>query len=309
MDRELKAPSASTPAVAPPKGVVTRIGNGEVVKLGTRRLGFRDAYYLIHTLSWKAFFGSVLTIYLAANLIFAGLYFVGDHAIANARPGSFADSFFFSVETLATVGYGEMSPGTLYGHIVATVEIVSGMLALAVITGLMFARFSKPTARALFSRVAVIAPFNGVPMLMLRVANERRNSIVEASASFSMSRNEVTLEGKSYRRFYDLKLERSRSSLFALSWTMMHRIDESSPLHGIDIAALAAQQVRLLVSITGIEESLAATVHARFDYSHDAILFGQQFVDIVRADPDGRVYIDLARFHEVEPVAGPRSGE
>ena len=116
----------------------------------------------------------------------------------------------------------------------------------------------------------------------------------------------MTLEGNSFRRFYDLKLERSRSSLFALSWTMMHRIDENSPLHGIDTAALAAQQVRLLVSITGIEESLAATVHARFDYAHDAILFGHRFVDIIRADPDGRVYVDLTRFHEVEPLADPR---
>ncbi len=281
--------------------MVSRIGNTEVVKLGTRRLGFRDAYYLIHTLSWSAFFGGVLAIYLLANLIFASLYFVGDHAIANARPGSFADSFFFSVETLATVGYGEMSPGTLYCHVIATIEIVTGMLSLAVITGLMFARFSKPTARALFSRVAVVAPFNGVPMLMLRVANERRNSIVEASANASLSVIEITLEGTSFRRFYDLKLERSRSSLFALSWTMMHRIDETSPLFGVDAAALAAQQARLLVSITGIEESLAATVHARFDYAHDAILFGQRFVDVVRPASDGRVYIDLARFHDVEP--------
>lgn len=284
-------------------GVVSRIGNREVVKLGARRLEFRDAYYLIHTLSWSAFFGAVLAIYMLANLLFATLYFVGDHAIANARPGSFADSFFFSVETLATVGYGEMSPSTVYGHTVATIEIVTGMLSLAVITGLMFARFSKPTARALFSRVAVVAPFNGVPMLMLRVANERRNSIVEASASLSLSRVEMTLEGNAFRRFYDLKLERSRSSLFALSWTMMHRLDENSPLYGIDAAALAEQDARLQVSITGIEESLAATVHARCEYAHDAILFGQRFVDVVRPSPDGRVYLDLARFHDVEPHA------
>ncbi len=284
-------------------GVVSRIGNREVVKLGARRLEFRDAYYLIHTLSWRAFFGAVLAIYMLANLLFATLYFVGDHAIANARPGSFADCFFFSVETLATVGYGEMSPGTVYGHTVATIEIVTGMLSLAVITGLMFARFSKPTARALFSRVAVVAPFNGVPMLMLRVANERRNSIVEASASLSLSRVEMTLEGNTFRRFYDLKLERSRSSLFALSWTMMHRLDETSPLYAIDATALATQEARLQVSITGIEESLAATVHARFEYAHDAILFGQRFVDVVRPSPDGRVYLDLARFHDVEPHA------
>jgi inward rectifier potassium channel len=287
------------------RAVVSRIGGTDVVKLGTQRLGMRDAYYLIHTLSWRKFFGAVLAIYMSTNLVFATLYFFGDHAIANARPGMFSDCFFFSVETLATVGYGEMSPGSLYGHIVATVEIVTGMLSLATITGLMFARFSKPTARALFSRVAVVAPFNGEPMLMLRVANERRNSIVEASANLTLSWIEITLEGNSFRRVYDLKLERSRSSLFALSWTIMHRVDESSPLFGIDAATLAAQKARLLVSITGIEESLAATVHARFDYTDDAILLGQRFVDVVCTSPDGRVYIDLTRFHDVEPLDAP----
>lgn len=289
---------------SPQRGVVSRLGTIEVVKLGTRREFVRDAYYQIHTLSWRAFFGSVLSIYLLTNLVFASLYFFGDHAIANARPGSFSDCFFFSVETLATVGYGEMSPGSLYGHVVATVEIITGMLSLAVITGLMFARFSKPTARTLFSQVALVTRFNGQPMLMLRVANERGNSIVEATASVAMSRMEITQEGYPFRRFYDLRLERGRSSLFALSWTMMHRIDESSPLFGLDAAALAGQQARLQVSITGIEESLAATVHARHDYAHDAILFGQRFVDVVRTEPDGRVVVDLQRFHDVEPLTG-----
>jgi inward rectifier potassium channel len=291
------------------RGVVTRIGTTDIVKLGTRRLELRDTYYLIHTLSWRAFFGMVLTIYLLVNVTFATLYFVGDHAVANARPGSFIDCFFFSVETLATVGYGEMSPGTLYGHIIATLELITGMMSLAVIAGLMFARFSKPTARALFSKVALVTRFNGEPMLMLRAANERGNSIVEASANLAFSRIETTLEGYSFRRFYDLKLERSRSSLFALSWTMMHRIDESSPLHGLDSAALALQKARLQISITGIEESLAATVHARYDYADDAILFGQRFADVVQTGADGRVYVDLLRFHDVVPLPPPLQGE
>jgi inward rectifier potassium channel len=282
------------------RGVAIRAGNIEIIKIGGRRRGLGDAYHLLHTLSWRAFFGGVLAIYLLVNLLFATLYFVGDQAVANARPGSFVDCFFFSVETLATVGYGVMSPATLYGHIVATVEIITGMLSLAVITGLMFARFAKPTARALFSRVAVVAPFNGVPMLMLRVANERRNSIVEASAHLTLSKAERTLEGRAFRRFYDLKLERHRSSLFVLSWSIMHRVDESSPLFGEDAASLAAQDARLQVSITGIEESLAATVHARHDYRHDEILFGRHFVDVFRTEQDGKVYIDLARFHDVE---------
>ena len=282
-----------------------RIRDREIITKGINRAIFHDLFHYFMTVSWPQLFATFAAFFLAFDTIFGLAYHLRPGCIANLNPPGFAGAFFFSVETLATVGYGEMSPGSLYGHIVATVEIVTGMLSLATITGLMFARFSKPTARALFSRVAVVAPFNGEPMLMLRVANERRNSIVEASANLTLSWIEITLEGNSFRRVYDLKLERSRSSLFALSWTIMHRVDESSPLFGIDAATLAAQKARLLVSITGIEESLAATVHARFDYTDDAILLGQRFVDVVCTSPDGRVYIDLTRFHDVEPLDAP----
>jgi len=156
------------------------------------------------------------------------------------------------------IGYGVMSPATTYGHVVATCEIVTGMMSMAVITGLLFARFSKPTARMLFSRVAVITPYDGVPTLMLRVANQRRSYILEAMASMVLARDVETADGHSLRRFYDLKLERARSPMFALSWLIMHRIDADSPLSGITEEALRAGDMGLAITLSGTDETFAA---------------------------------------------------
>jgi inward rectifier potassium channel len=239
---------------------------------------------------------------LLVNLVFASAYFLGNHAISNAA--SFTDCFFFSVETLATVGYGTMSPATFYGHCIATAEIVTGMLSLAVITSLVFARFSKPTARMLFSRVAVISPYDGVPTLMLRVANQRRSYILEATASLALLRDEETNDGHSLTRFYDLKLERARTPMFALSWQIMHRIDQDSPLYGVTAQAITEGEMRLVITLSGVDETFAANVTARYTYSHQDILFGRRFVDIfTEGDHPQHLYIDLARFHDVELVA------
>jgi inward rectifier potassium channel len=195
-----------------------------------------------------------------------------------------------------------MSPATFYGHCVATAEIITGMLSLAVITSLVFARFSKPTARILFSRVAVITPYNGVPTLMFRVANQRRSYILEATASLVLVRDEETSDGHSLTRFHDLKLERARSPMFALSWQIMHRIDEASPLHGVSAQAITDENMRLLVTLSGVDETFAANVTARHNYAHEDILFEQRFVDIfTEGDHPQHLYIDLGRFHDVEP--------
>lgn len=285
-----------------PKGISLRIGQTEITKVGISRFDLHDVYHWILSLSWPQFFAGAIGVYLLANLVFATAYFLGDHAVANARPDSFADVFFFSVETLATVGYGYMSPGSLYGHIVATVEILTGLLSLAVITSLVFVRFSKPTARVLFSNVAVIAPFNGLPTLMLRVANKRRSFILEAAAIVTLVRDEMTREGNSIRRFYELKLDRQRSPVFPLTWTIMHFIDASSPLHGISQSDLVDADMRLVVTFTGVDETFAAAVHARSDYSADKIRFGHRFRDVLVEGEDGHVYVHLQRFHDVELV-------
>jgi inward rectifier potassium channel len=207
---------------------------------------------------------------------------------------------------MATVGYGSMSPANFYGHCVATVEIITGMLSMAIITSLVFARFSKPTARILFSRVAVIAPYDGVPTLMLRVANQRQSYILEAAASLVLLRDDETSDGHSLRRFYDLKLERSRSPMFALSWQIMHRIDETSPLHGVTLQAIKDGDMRLAVTISGVDETFAAGITARHTYAHEDILFERRFVDIFsEGDHPRHLYVDLSRFHEHEPVPTP----
>jgi len=283
------------------RGVTVNLGPTEVTKLGVPGFDWHDAYHTIMSLTWPRFFSGIVLVYFLVNLVFATAYFIGENAVTNAR--SFTDCFFFSVETLATVGYGVMSPASTYGHSVATAEIIAGMLSMAVITGLLFARFSKPTARVLFSRVAVVTPYEGVPTLMLRVANQRRSYIVEATATLSLVRDEETSEGHRLRRFYELKLERARSPVFALTWQIMHRIDEDSPLRGVTVQSIRDGDMRLTLTLSGVDETFAASVTARQGYSHEDILFDQRFVDIfIDGDHPRHFYIDLDRFHDVEPA-------
>jgi len=285
------------------KGITIQLGRTEVTKVGASRFDRHDAFHVIMSLTWPQFFAGAVFVYLCVNVVFATAYFLGGNAITNARPGVFSDYFFFSVETLATVGYGQMAPATLYGHIVATVEIISGMLSLGVTTSLVFARFSKPTARIMFSRVAVIAPHDGETMLMLRVANERLNYIVEASATVTLIRDVVAADGSSMRRFFDLKLERSRSPIFALSWTIMHRIDAASPLYGIDADALREGDMRISVTVSGTDETFAAGVTARHQYAYEDIHFDRRFADVfVDGEHPRHFYLHLDRFHDLEPV-------
>ena len=285
-------------------GITVNLGRFEVTKLGVPRFSPHDAYHLIMSLNWLQFFAGAVVVYLGVNLIFASLYFLGDHAINNAH--AYSDCFFFSVETLATVGYGNMSPATFYGHCVATAEIITGMLSLAVITSLVFARFSKPTARILFSRFAVIAPYAGVPTLMFRVANQRHSYILEVGASLVLVRDEETADGHSLTRFYDLKLERARSPMFALTWQIMHRIDENSPLYGVTPQAMMEGDMRLAVTLTGMDEVFAAAISARHTYNHEDIQVDRRFVDIFSEGEHPRhLYVDLGRFHDLSP-APPR---
>jgi inward rectifier potassium channel len=282
------------------EGITVTLGSSEVTKLGVPRFSFHDAYHLIMSLTWPQFFGGAVVVYLCVNLVFASIYFLGDHAINNAA--GFSDYFFFSVETLATVGYGNMNPATLYGHCVATVEIITGMLSMAVITSLVFARFSRPTARILFSRVAVITPYDGVPTLMFRVANQRHSYILEANASLVLVRDEETADGHSLTRFYDLKLERARSPMFALTWQIMHRIDESSPLYGVTPQAMQDGDMRLAVTLSGMDEIFAAAITTRHTYAYEDIQFDRRFVDIFSEGEHPRhLYVDLNRFHDLQP--------
>src|SRR3984885_4497411 len=210
--------------------VRVRAGQFEFVKLNTQKSDLRDTYHLILTLSWPWFSALVFGIYLLINVVFASLYLVQPGAIAEMRPASFLDAFFFSVETLATVGYGHMYPETFYGHLITMLEIMVGLFGLAVITGLIFVRFSRPTARMHFSKVAVIAPFDGVPTMMIRVANLRHQAMVEPEFRMILSRNMITAEGDDMRRFSSLQLQFDHLIAFPAVLTLRHRIDQESPL-------------------------------------------------------------------------------
>jgi inward rectifier potassium channel len=279
-----------------------RMGNSRIKRVGLPRWYWADIYHWMLTLTWPRFFMLFSTIYVLTNLLFAGAFYLVPGSVANARPDSFIDTVFFSIETLATVGYGYMNPGSTYGHVVASIEIMLGMVEVAVVTGLLFARFSRPTSRIMFSDVAVITPFNGVPTLMLRTGNARANLILEASVRASLVRRETTQEGQLFTRFYDLKLERDQTTVFALSWTIMHRIDEDSPLWGKTQQDLIREGTTLTVGVSGTDDTLNDFVHARQSYSAEHIFFNHHFADIMSDKLEGDIRIlDFSKFHDIHP--------
>jgi inward rectifier potassium channel len=274
----------------------------EFVKINIAKFDLRDTYHLILTLTWSRFAALVLAIYILINLVFAGLYLLGGKCIAELPRGSFSEAFFFSVETLATVGYGHMYPDTFYGRCVTTVEIVVGMFGMAVITGLIFLRFSRPTARILFSKCAVISPFDGVPTLMLRVANLRHIAMAEAEFRVMLFRDERIQEEESTRRFYPLKLQFDRMIAFPVALTLRHVIDESSPLYGMTSEDLKRSDTRLMASIVCIDTVIPAPVQSATDYSYDDIRWNRRFVEIYTETPEGRLTVDYGRIHDTEEV-------
>ena len=304
--KQQAAPAPSSPSGAPRTvaPLVQRERSDRVAAIGLRTPWLRDLYHNLLTLPWPIFLVVLALVYLGLNLFFALLYLLGGDAIANARPWAFSDAFFFSVETLSTIGYGQMSPATLYGNIVMTCEALVGLMLIAVAAGLMFARFSRPTARVLFSKVAVVAPHNGVPTLTLRLANERRNQILEAQVSMTLVRDERTAEGEWMRRFYDLRLARHRSPIFAMTFTVMHTIDQTSPLCNTTPSSLAAESAEIVVTVTGIDEITVQAVHARSSYLAHEVLWDRRFADVFTETENGRLAIDYRLFHETQPI-GP----
>jgi inward rectifier potassium channel len=289
-----------TPPPLGPIRSVAKLPRGQRVAVikGQDKGRFLDFYHHMLTASWPMFFLQLAAMFVAVNLVFA-LFYAGDRGgIANARPGSFADAFFFSVQTLGTLGYGVMAPRTLYTNLLVTVESFSGILTIALFTGIIFARFSRPFSRVVFSKVAVVASFDGVPTLMFRAANQRGDSIMDAAVTVNLARQYTTREGVTMRRFQELKLLRSNSSLFALSWTVMHPIDEASPLYGLTPEQMLAQDMEVIVMLSGVDESLADRIYARHAYWADEILWQRRFVDVISVAPSGERMVDLTLFHD-----------
>jgi inward rectifier potassium channel len=261
---------------------------------------WRDAYHYLLTMPLWAFFAVMAGAFMAINAFFATLYLLDPGGLSGARPGDFSDAFFFSVQTLGTLGYGVMAPKSLYENMVVTAEAFLGLFNLAVATGLLFARISRPTARIMFSERAVVSLFDGEPTLIFRAANRRRNLVVEAEVSVNVLRDLTTLEGVTMRRFDELKTIRSRSPIFFLTWTVMHRIDESSPLWGETRDSLMGKHAEIIVVMKGIDETFVSTIHARTSYTPDEIIWDRRLADIFITDGAGRRFIDFRRFHELE---------
>ena len=276
----------------------------EFHKLNTPKYDLRDAYRWLLTLEWPQFAGFVLVVYLAVNLFFATLYYLGSGCIAEMRPNSFDDAFFFSVETLATVGYGHMYPATLYGHVVTTLEIMTGMFGLAVITGLIFVRFSRPAARIVFSHSLVISPFDGQPALMMRVANLRHQAMAEAEFRLILIRDERVKEGAGFRRFYPLRLQFDRLVMFPAALTIRHVIDKESPLHGLKAEDFEKSDVRIWASIVCIDTVIPASVQSQMDYTWRDIEVGRRFVEIYSDIDTNSIAVDYGRLHETEEIGG-----
>lgn len=283
----------------------TAAGIRQVLTYGLPRRPWQDLYHLFMTISWPRLFLSYGGFFAIFNLLFAVAYQLQPNDVANLNPGGYWGRFFFSVETLATVGYGDMHPQTVYAHVIASIEIFTGMMSLALITGMMFARFSRPTARILFARHAVVRQFDGQPTLMLRAANARQNVIMEATAQLRLLRDELTVEGSRIRRIHDLPLRRSEQPMFIFGWTLLHVIDAVSPLYGLTAATFADSRAYLLLTIGGTDETTGQTLMSRQEYFSASIHWNHAFVDIFTSGEDGVDRFDYSKFHDVEPLAPP----
>lgn len=279
-----------------------RNGRFEIPNVDSWHSHWQEPYYLMITVPWGGFFALASLAYLITNSVFAVGYLLGGDCIANAAQGSFGDAFFFSVQTLTSIGYGAMYPTTTYANILVTIEAFVGLVGIAMITGLAFTKFSQPTARVMFSQVATISEYNGTSTLMLRAANQRHNQIIEAEIRLYLMRDEVSIEGKYMRRFHLLKLLRNQTPRFTLSWTIMHPITKSSPLWGATPESLSKTRSMLVVSFTGIDETVSQPLHAPHYYGANDILWDHSFAEVIHPTPEGNIYVDYSDFHHAIPV-------
>ncbi len=277
-----------------------RFGDREIVSKGLRYTFWGDLRHRGVKADWATFAIGTAVIFLVINCGFALLYMLGDAPIANSS-GSFVDNLFFSIETYATVGYGDMHPRTTYGHLLASFEIFFGMMTVAMFTALVFVRFTLIRPRILFADAAVVATHDGRRSLMIRLANERMNEISVAQARMWALMTYTTAEGTSFRRFDELTLLRNHSPLFTLSWTVIHPIDEESPLHQLDDESLADQEVAVMIVIDGHDETTGQPVRARKTYYADAIRLDHRYVDMLENATAQKTVLNYNRFHLTQP--------
>ena len=277
-------------------------GGRHIIVHGNPTHFWHDIYHICLSMTWFGFFCLVAFAFVMLNVLFALLYMIEPDGIANLFPDNALGAFFFSVETLATVGYGDMHPVSVFTHFVATAEMFIGLSGSAILTGLIFARFSKPRARILFANSPVMTTVNGQPTLMIRTANARQNFIVDATAKLTMLQVEKTLEGARFRRVIDLKLVRTSQPMFFMGWTIMHVVDESSPLLGLSAADFKVKDISFVLIVKGTDESTTQQMQARQVYEHTDVKWQHRYVDAIYVDADGVSHIDYTLFHDTEAL-------
>jgi inward rectifier potassium channel len=288
--------------------LLNRDGSFNVARSGLGVLESLAPYHELLTTSWAGFLGLVAALYLVVNLVFAVAYLAcGPDALlgsgAEMLGGRFSRAFFFSIQTFATIGYGQIAPNGLAANMVVTVEALVGLMFQALATGLLFARFARPTASILFSHHSVIAPYSAGHALMFRIVNRRRNEIIQLEAQVLFSSLEPDQRGGTVRRYTPLPLERNKVTFFPLSWTVVHPIDEASPLAGKTRKDLERTQAEILVLLSGIDETFEQTVHARSSYRAGEIVWNARFKSMfLPSDSRSRISVDIRQVHDIEPV-------
>ena len=275
----------------------------DIVVVGAPRMTIHDFYFALVRLSWPRLLLVIVGGYLGANAVFALAYlFVG--GVEGARPLSYADSYFFSIQTMGTIGYGGMVPKTFAANLLVVAESVVSLLITALSTGILFHKFSRPTARVMFAERVAISAMDGKPTLFVRIGNLRSNRILDATVRISLARSTATAEGRTFYRMVDLKLTRDRIFSLARSWSLMHVIDETSPLFEETAESLDAKDAEVTVSVTGIDDTWMQTVHANHRYMHHQIAWGHRQADVL-SESGRTVTLDLRRFHEIVPDDEP----
>ena len=289
--------------------LLNRDGSFNVVREGLGLLATLAPYHLLLTISWVGFLGVVALLYLVLNLVFAVLFLAcGPDALAG--PGSqmlggrFSQAFFFSIQTFATIGYGQIGPNGFAANVLVTIEALVGLMYQALATGLLFARFARPTASIMFSRHAIVAPYAGLQSLQFRIANRRRrNEIIQLEAQVLYTAFETSGDGRLVRRYRLLPLERNKVTFFPLSWTIVHPIDDGSPLAGKTREDLERDQAEILVLLTGVDETYEQTVHARTSYRAEEIIWNARFQSVFRGESPSRLLsVDVSRLHDIEQI-------
>jgi len=292
--------------------LLNRDGSFNVILDGLNPLSSLSLYHWLLTMSWPRFLAFITGSYIAINGLFAFAFLLLGPDALQSSAGNFSGqpfyrAFFFSVDTFATIGYGNIIPVGVAANILVTIEALLNIVGVALATGLMFARFSRPSTRIIYSRNAIVAPYRDKTALEFRIANARRNQLIDVQVQAILTKVE-RVSGSPVRKFYELNLERNRVVFFPLSWTVVHPIDSASPIWGLTHADLVDGDAELLVLLIGTDETVSQTVHSRSSYQADEIVWGARFMNMfMRSESDGIIGMNLSQIHDIEPVYRPDS--